>query len=187
MGVRKTWILAGLLGVIGLCLSFHKLQQVQVSTPLKLSNPDQDKVQARIGAVQQVENDSNREPASSLTTHPGVDLPTLRIAQSKNEPWSSKYQIADTWTVQIKDESELKDLLESPDADFVEPVAAFQDVFVIRFQNSSNPLIAERIHARLEANNRIQWFEQEIIETFALRYDETPPPVLDPLLRDQWH
>ena len=72
-------------------------------------------------------------------------------------------------------------------SDYFESVAPFSDVFSIRIPGSDQPHQAKAIQNILTSHSSVTWFQQEIIETFALRYDLTPPAFSDPYFKDQWH
>lgn len=119
--------------------------------------------------------------------YPQLSADDIREAHANGELWASSYAISDTWTLQMAPDVPKQHILTLLGAESIEAVAPFSDVYVVRILGSdieANAKLAKKILSGLSGIKR---FEQEIIETFALRYDETLPPFLDPNLKDQWH
>lgn len=111
----------------------------------------------------------------------------IRTAQFSEETWAENYEITENWAVQIPDSKALSQIIANLEAEYVEKVQGFTDVHVIRFPGSISPEFSKAVHEQLSNDQNILWFEQEILQTFALRYDESPPAFNEPLLEDQWH
>ena len=116
-----------------------------------------------------------------------LDYDTIRAGQENNEAWANKYEITDNWSIQFTSEEEMDKFLNSTEASYIEKVQGFSDIHVIQFPDSKAEEVAQQIQTLLSSNESVLWFEQEALQTFALRYDESPPAFNDPLLRDQWH
>ncbi|MDA1068014.1 MAG: S8 family serine peptidase [Verrucomicrobia bacterium] len=122
-----------------------------------------------------------------MSPYPARTTASLRVAISNGEEWTESYQVSDTWTVQLNKPTLKDELISELGAKTIEAVPGFSNVYVIHMPGSDQLLRANEIESILESHSSVQWFEQEILETFALRYDESPPPFSDPILNDQWH
>jgi hypothetical protein len=169
MGDKK-WILAVLLSVIGLIISLHTIRRVQEpsNTPSMPERPLANKGLTALRDAMVVPEDVEATPLTK-TPYSNINPDSIRLAQSNNEAWSKNYEIADTWTVQVTQQEDLHLIIENSTGKLIGPVNGFSDVFIIRYPNSKDPIIAEQIQKQLGEQPSVSWFEQEIIQTFALR------------------
>ncbi|MCZ6671709.1 MAG: S8 family serine peptidase [Verrucomicrobia bacterium] len=188
MRSKTKWGLAGL--AIVACILFIQLSNPKIesrkvvpTTPSHTNTGQSEGENSSTSSADRVFETSKVEqsPYKSLSTQ------VIREAQERSEAWSANYEIADTWTVQVSSQIDLNNLISKLNAQLIGPVAGFPDVFVLRVKGSEAASVAAQVRNILSASTEARWFEQEIIETFALRYDETSPPISDPLLTDQWH
>lgn len=119
--------------------------------------------------------------------YPQLSADDVRQAHTNDEQWANSYAISDTWTLQLAPDVSEQQILTQLGAESIEQVAPFSDVYVVQILGSEIEANAKLTQDILSDFRGVKWFEQEIIETFALRYDETPPPFSDPQLKDQWH
>ena len=188
MRSKKIGILTAFICVTGILIGLQLLQQVPVEREAFTRAKGQTENDESVGPIWTI------TPSSELETPRIIDSPyrnvtpaVITAAHASGEDWSNNYDIANTWTIQIRNAGELETLVENLGGEFVEAVTGFSDIYVIRFKDSKDPANAALVKAKIEDHPAVTWVEQEIIETFALRYDETPPPITDPLLQDQWH
>ena len=129
---------------------------------------------------------NERSPVEK-SPYPARSPASLREAISNGEDWTESYQVSDTWTVQLGKPTLKDELMSELGAESIESIPGFSSVYVVHIPDSEQLLRANEIEKVLEGHSSVRWFEQEILETFALRYDESPPPFSDPILNDQWH
>ena len=182
---RKTWFgLVIVLFLTGLFISRDKLHTPSDEEELPTTMV-QDPKRKNAEAVVYLFGDESRPIEQS--PYQNVTVSSLTDAISNHEAWTESYQVSNTWTVQLNKPTPKEELLSQLEAETIEPVAGFSNVFVIQVPGSDQLSRASEIERILENHSSVRWFEQEILETFALRYDESPPPFSDPTLKDQWH
>lgn len=182
------------IGVGLICLSAFLicLRPVDKAQPLKTQPPSKGEwLPSSTSSSQdsQISGQSLVKETSNIQESPyAIITPELlREARERNQSWSNHYRVSDTWTVQIGDREDLSKAVSALNGKFIESVAGFPDMVVIQVEGSEQEPMANQVRSMLQQQSGVKWFEQEIIETFALRYDESPPPFSDPMLDDQWH
>ncbi len=125
------------------------------------------------------------ESLSSPYKAPKIDQ--IRKAQTEGELWSNNYRIGDTWAVRINNSDELKTIANELNATYLGPVESVPGVYIFQIKGSEETSKGESVAQYLNNNASITWFEQQILERFALDYDLSPPQIDDPTFSNQWH
>ncbi len=185
MAVKKLGLGLLVVGLPLLLLVFKRSSNTVDRQPItKVKKEDQ-----HSNSTSQATNSVLNSVTVPLTESPYPSLSTAALIEAKEsgERWANAYQISDTWAVKLDNTDALNGLMDVLNSDYFESVAPFSDVFSIRIPGSDQPHQAKAIQNILTSHSSVTWFQQEIIETFALRYDLTPPAFSDPYFKDQWH
>ncbi len=186
---KGTWSIAILAVVIALVVFCTKRPEKD-SKPLAPATSPQSAIAANPNKEGMIKKTHIPESAPDIISESPYKSQTpdrIREAQEQQKLWANNYQIADTWVVQIPNEANLDKVAQALGGQWVEEVAGLKGMHVIRVPGSQFETGALQTQATLKEMEEVTCFEQEVIEAFALRYDESPPPFSDPLLRDQWH
>ena len=175
------------LGIAGALLFLLSIQPREPSRSALRPADEQPEIPVSKTVVAKTDVPESAHLKISPSPYPSISPLDIRNAQEREETWADRYQITDQWSIQVANEAALNEFLTSTDAEYVESVRGFSNVHVVRFAGSETEGIAEDVRELLDSHASILWFEQEVLQTFALRYDESPPPFQEPLLRDQWH
>ena len=190
MRFRSTWFVAAFICLLALVIlrSLTEDQKSEYTEEIPPSAiPGAPELTKESQEVVAPSNPAQKTATVVSSPYQNLSAEIIRKAQNKNEPWAENYSISDKWAIQLKDSDKLEQLENLLGGEWVESVAGLKDIFIFRVPGSEEESTASDIITALKSIPEVLWFEQEIEETFALRYEETPPPFSDPLLRDQWH
>ena len=139
----KTGLVVGVTCLFGLFLIRNRIHQPQ---PVEPTNPGfaQKDNQPAISASKQENQTASVAETSKIVAspYPKINRTDLSYAKARGESWTNKYEILDTWTLQLQPDTDAGELATRLGGEFVESVAAFPDIFVFRFAGSKDSLIA---------------------------------------------